>query len=475
VKFGRVLLLIVLVGFGVRVAYVVGAKGESCTVVVNGRTEGVSPSECVVGDQLFYNTAANRLAAGDGYNEPLWNVLHPGEDPPPAADHPPLTITVLAGVSWIAEHTPGLGDELDTNVREHRWTMVLLGTAMIALVGLLGRRVAGDAAGLLAAGIVAISPNVWVNDGLVMSETLTSLLVVTVLLLAVSWRKEPTPGRVAILGALCGLAALARAEMLLLVPLVVIPVAWHKPDVVQRVITGVAASLLVIAPWVIYNNVRFDERTFLSTNDGIALAGSNCYPVYHGPATGLTSYEARYNCLDDPPPPGDQSEVAKVYRQRALEYMQDHKGRAAVVAAARVGRTWSLFRPADMIQFNKGEGRESWVTRLGLWLYYPTLVAAVAGVVILFRRREFLVTAVLLAPAVIVTLSSAATYGQTRFRAAAEPVLAVFAAVALAALWDALRRNRQVAAKTGASSSSSSETVAPTPAGSCMNASTAIA
>ena len=437
-KFGRVLLLIVLVGVGVRVAYVVGVKGDSCAVVVNGRAEK-SPSDCAVGDEVVYNSQANALAHGDGYTDPLRrdNTTDPGRQP--AADHPPLTVTVLAGVSWISEHVPGLGDELDTNVREHRWTMVLLGTALVVLVGLLGRRVGGDTVGLVAAAIAALSPNIWVNDGLVMSETITSVIVVGLLLLALKWRSEPTPTRVAVLGALSGLAALARAELVLLLPLVVVVVAWHQPEALKRVITGVAGCALVLAPWIVFNNLRFEERTLISTNDGIALAGSNCDPVYHGPGIGLTTFDPSFNCLDDPAPPGDQSEVAKVYRERAFDYVEDHKGRATIVVAARVGRTWSLFRPADMIEFNEGEGREPWVTRLGLFLYYPTLVAAIAGGVVMFRRRQRFTLWVLSAPAVIVTIGSALTYGQTRFRAAAEPSLAVLAAVALVALWTRLR------------------------------------
>jgi hypothetical protein len=228
--------------------------------------------------------------------------------------------------------------------------------------------------------------------------------------------------------------------MLLLLPLVAVPLAWHRPERVKRVVTAIGATVLVLAPWVIFNLARYDAPTFLSTNDGIALAGSNCDPVYHGPATGLTTYDPAFHCLDDPPPPGDESEVAKVYRKRALDYMRAHKGRAVVVAFARVGRTWSVFRPGDMITFNRGEGREAWVTRLGLVAYYPTLVGAIAGAVLLFRQRERFTLWVLCAPAIAVTIGSALTYGQTRFRAAAEPSLAVLAAVALGAAWTRVRR-----------------------------------
>jgi hypothetical protein len=69
---------------------------------------------------------------------------------------------------------------------------------------------------------------------------------------------------------------------------------------------------------------------------------------------------------------------AAVYRRRAFDYIEAHKRRLPLVVAARIGRTWSLYRPLDMVSFNKGEGREPWVTRLGLVAYYPTLIAAVS-------------------------------------------------------------------------------------------------
>src|SRR5262249_50655205 len=157
-----------------------------------------------------------------------------------------------------------------------------------------------------------------------------------------------------------------------------------------------------------------------------ALAGSNCAPVYSGAGIGLTSFQP--GCLDDPPPPGDQSQVAKVYRKRAFHYMRTHAGRAVLVAFARVGRTWSLYRPFDMVKFNENEGREPWVTRFGIFAYYATLIFAIAGGVLLWQRRKRWYLWILVVPAIVVTLSSAATYGQTRFRAAAEPSLAVLAA-----------------------------------------------
>ena len=419
-RFWRVLLLIAMAALVLRVGYVAFAK----------------TNQPVQGDQLFYNSEANRLARGDGFLEPFdpqalsRGVIREGKDP--AADHPPLTVIVLAPVSFVTSQA----------LIPQRLTMAVLGTVAVVVIGLLARRLAGDRAGWIAAGIAAIYPNLWVNDGLIMSETLAALVVALALLYAYRLIREPNVWNALIVGALCGLGALTRAELVLLVPLLAVPAALVARSVAsaQRwklAGVGVLASAVLIAPWVGYNLARFDEPTYLSTNDGIALLGSNCDSVYFGDGIGLTDLK----CLG-PNPRGDQSVDSKIYRDRAFDYIGDHKKRAVLVAFARVGRTWSLFRPWDMVSYNKGEGREGWVTALGLIVYYPLLVAAVAGWVVMRRRRRR--SWPLLVPVLIVTIASAATYGQTRFRVPAEPTLVVLAAVAIAAVvardWPARRK-----------------------------------
>jgi 4-amino-4-deoxy-L-arabinose transferase-like glycosyltransferase len=419
-RFWRILLLIALAALALRVAYVAFAK----------------TNQPIHGDQLFYNAEANRLARGDGFLEPFdpqalsRGVIREGKDP--AADHPPLTVLVLAPVSFVTSQA----------LIPQRLTMAVLGTGAVVVIGLLARRLAGDRAGWIAAGIAAIYPNLWVNDGLIMSETLAALVVALALLYAYRLIREPNIWNALIVGALCGLGALTRAELVLLVPLLAVPAALVARSVAsaQRwklAGVGVLAAAVLIAPWVGYNLARFDEPTYLSTNDGIALIGSNCDSVYFGDGIGLTDLK----CLGGNPR-GDQSVDSKIYRDRAFDYIRAHKQRSVVVAFARVGRTWSAFRPWDMVSYNKGEGREGWVTTLGLIAFYPLLIAAIAGWVVMRRRRRR--SWPLLVPVLIVTIASAATYGQTRFRVPAEPTLVVFAAVAIAAVaardWPARRK-----------------------------------
>jgi 4-amino-4-deoxy-L-arabinose transferase-like glycosyltransferase len=442
-RFGRVLLVIVAVAFGVRIAYVAIAKAGPCPVVLaDGTKVGSSPSSCVQGDELFYNGESNYLAGGHGFNEPFFTFAHPGQKSPPAADHPPLTVLVLTPVAWLSEHAPldsVIHEPLHDHVREDRYAMALLGTLLVGLVGLLGRRVGDDTVGLVAAAIAALSPNIWVNDGLVMSETLTALSVVSVLLVALWWRERPSVRRAAAVGGLCGLALLARVEFALLVPLLVLVFAFtlRRPwsDRWKQAAVAVVVALVVVAPWVGFNLSRFKDPTFVSTNDGLTLAGSNCDDVYRGPATGFWSL----TCGADPGP-GDQSQVSSVLRRRGIDYINDNRSRLPVVVLARLGRTWSVFRPVDMVYLNVGEDREQWVTRLGLIVYYPTMVFAIGGAVVLWRRRRRAALWALAVPALIVTINTVGTYGQTRFRAGAEPELALLAAVGIVAIVDRLRR-----------------------------------
>ena len=215
-RFWRILLLIALGALVLRVGYVAFAK----------------TNQPIHGDQLFYNAEANRLARGDGFLEPFdpqalsRGVIREGKDP--AADHPPLTVIVLAPVSFVTSQA----------LIPQRLTMAVLGTVAVVVIGLLARRLAGDRAGWIAAGIAAIYPNLWVNDGLIMSETIATLVVALALLYAYRLIREPNVWNALIVGALCGLAALTRAELVLLVPLLAVPAALVARSVATAQVTA---------------------------------------------------------------------------------------------------------------------------------------------------------------------------------------------------------------------------------------------
>jgi 4-amino-4-deoxy-L-arabinose transferase-like glycosyltransferase len=402
-RFWRVLLLIVLGALALRVGYVALAKHD----------------EPRRGDQIFYNVQANQLARGEGFTDP--------RDGSETAQHPPLTALALAPTSWVAERF----DEGGEHTLAQRFTMAVLGVGVVVLIALIGRRVAGARAGLIAAGIAAVAPNLWMNDGLVMSETLAALAVALAILLAYRFWDVPTWSNAAWIGAAIGLAVLARAELGLLLVVMVLPLALflHERRVGARLGLAVVAALttlLVVSPWLVLNLTRFDEPVLFSTNDGLTLCGANSPGAYGGVGTGL--WDPSACARSDPVVEGeDAGAVSNRLRRQGLEYLGDHLDRVPVVALTRVARVWSLYAPGYMAEYNEGEGREQWASWFGFVAFWVTVPFAVAGGVVLRRRRVPLTP--LVAQFVMVTVTAVAIYGLVRFRVPAEVALVVLAAV----------------------------------------------
>ena len=417
-RFWLALGAIVLVGLGLRTAYVLT----------------VARYDQHFYDASFYSAEAQSVANGHGFVEPFARFTHPGEPAPEAADHPPLTVLVLVPGALI-------DGELFM-----RFEMVVLGLGVVVAIGLLGRRLGGDAVGLTAAAIAAIYPNLWMNDALLMSETLATLTTVGAVLL--TYRLLETRSvRVAVaLGAVIGLAGLTRAELVLLFPLLLGPALWSlraaSRDAWRVGGAALAASLVLIMPWVGFNLARFDKPTFLSTGDGVALLGANCSYTYAGSWIGTW----RPQCLRAEQPPGDQSVVARKYRSDAIDYATDHVGRWPAVIGARLGRGLSVFRLSQTADFSAGEGRPEWASYWGAAMFWIVALLAIAGVTTLRRRRVRMWP--VLVPIAIALFTLIAFYGLVRFRAPAEPSFVVLAAVALVALVDRGRRGerREVAA-----------------------------
>jgi 4-amino-4-deoxy-L-arabinose transferase-like glycosyltransferase len=404
------LALIALLGLGVRISFAATREPDP-----------------LMYDAAFYKGEAEILASGGGFTDPFLYELQgrAGE----AAHHPPLTALVLTPVAWFGGNATAM-----------RLTFAVLGSGTVVLVGVLGAAVAGRRVGLVAAGIAAVYPFLWINDGVIMAESLAVLLTTAALVGVFALLRRPTWWRAAALGAGCGLAALARAELLLLGLLLAVGLVLRPSEAMRsrRIAFGavvVATMLLVVSPWVVFNLTRFEEPVFMTTDGEVNLLFSTCDATFHGPALGDGSWAC---LLRDRKPAADHSIEAKEFRHVALRYTRDHLARYPVVVAARLGRIWSLFRPTHAVM--DFEGRPSWAMGLGLAFYYPLLALAVAGVVVLHRRRR--VWWPFVVPPLVVCSIALVSWGQTRYRATAEPCIAVLAAVALTAAFEAVRERR---------------------------------
>jgi 4-amino-4-deoxy-L-arabinose transferase-like glycosyltransferase len=376
----------------------------------------------VIGDALTFHLEGGHLAHGEGFRRVFEDV--------PTAEHPPLFICLIALLTLFGAD----------GFLFQRLLIGLVGTTTVVLVGLLGRRVAGDRVGLIAAAVAAVYPLLWVVDGSLMSESLYGALVVASLLAAYAYLDARTVRRVAALGALIALAALTRGEALLLLPLLGLAVVARGPlpgrERLVHLVVLVGAFALVIAPWSIRNATTFKSPVLISTNGEGVWVGANCHQTYYGPIIGLWDFPCYGRT-----PPGDEAQQSREYRRRGIQYLRDHAGRVPLVLAARVGRLYDVFRPAQMRVYEASEGRPARSERLGVWMFWLLAPAAIAGAWLLHRRRQPL--AVLLVPVAMVTITALLTYGSTRFRFAAEPSIVVLAAVTAEAL---LRRWRGRAA-----------------------------
>lgn len=394
--------------------------------------------ELVTGDAYWYHFQAKLVADGRGFLNPFDFFKNGIESP--GADHPPGFVLILALLDRIGIDGP----------QGQRLVMCVVGTASIAVIALLGRRIAGWRVGLIAAAIATFYPNIWVNDGLLQVETVFILATAGALLLAHQLLERPDRAKVIWLSVVLTVCAMTRPEsillfVLLLTVLVMTRTTW---TVSQRVVvTGLAAvvPILAFAPWAVYNTTRYDTFVPVSTGSGQTLAVGNCDLTYGGDNLGYWDLNCIIPPQIDPPTEPDPSVRDGLYRDIAVEYIGDHLDELPKVMLARVARIWHLYKPGEQTRIDSFvEGRGGDVTaETALALYYVLAPLAIVGLVILRRRRQAIWPELVIVGLVFFT--AATTFGVTRYRAGAEVVIVVGAAVALDAALSALRRRTSAA------------------------------
>jgi len=185
-----------------------------------------------------------------------------------ASDWSPGAPLLYAGVYYA---TGGVRDNVA------RLLLALLGAATVVVAYLLACRLAGPAAGLLAAGGVAVYPSFIHSNGALLSEP-PAIFTLPAAVLAFLWAREhQSPWAWALPGALFGLTALIRPEYLI-VGLAFAIVAligagmqrgWRPGAGAAAVM--VAGLLIPVIPWTIHNLVSLDRFVPISTGGGKAL------------------------------------------------------------------------------------------------------------------------------------------------------------------------------------------------------------
>jgi peptidoglycan/LPS O-acetylase OafA/YrhL len=392
-------------------------------------------------DATFFHQTAASLVSGRGYAVASYIPPHKVL---PAAAHPPLFSMVLATFDALGFHS----------VDAQRVVLGVVASLAVFLTGLLGHRVSGPVVGLVAAGLAAVDPLWFQSSAVLMSESIYLVVIAGTLLLALRCLDRANRWSFVFLGGAIGLAALTRSEALLLLLFLAVPVVlFAARSGRQRLALArclLAGLLVVLLPWLVRNELQMGGLT-LSTDQGVTLAGSYCPAtmqasnINYGGFDALCAEDAAAFLIEDVPPPDHAKSwteltVSNTIGSSTQTYARAHLGALPGLALARVENTWGLARTNQQVFYDAvGGGANPSADRFGLELGRVLLAFEAVGVIIL-ARRSLAPFSVLAAPLLVITVNSAIFYGATRFLTAAQPSLAVFAAIGLAAIVKALAR-----------------------------------
>jgi 4-amino-4-deoxy-L-arabinose transferase-like glycosyltransferase len=150
-----------------------------------------------------------------------------------------------------------------------KYAQCLAGALLVPALGLLGRRAFGPKAGLVAAGMAALYPElVWFASHFWAETVFTVLLWWAMERLVAA--EERGSAKVALAsGLLWGLAVLTRETALYFLPVAAVWLAWGRAGGARRAAWLLVAAALVVVPWTVRNWLVF--RTFVPVSTSGAL------------------------------------------------------------------------------------------------------------------------------------------------------------------------------------------------------------
>ena len=331
-----------------------------------------------------------------------------------------------------------------------RLGLAVAGTLGVLVVYLLGRRLAGPRAGLVAAGLAAVYPPTLFYTSLLSAEPL-AVLTVAGAVLAFLWAADHgrSPWAWERPGLLLGLTALLRPEYLALtalLALLAVVLVGRRAGPWRGVAAGGLMALAfaaTIAPWTVIASTDLGRFVPVSTGGGKALFIGTYLP---GDGLHERTKQHLYHRFRGSDPSPEQ------LRQLPMNPMLDQVAKAYPElrrdeALGRVGREnlirWATHEPRALAQMIVGKIAHMWhgsgspsYMPAGGAVHYLVLVAGLAGLALLFARRRWEVLPILVL-LVGISLIGGLLLAGTRRNLPVMPLVIALAAVGLttAAEW----------------------------------------
>lgn len=400
-----------------------------------------------VADQVSYHQLAQRVLDGHGFSFATgwWPATRANQ---PTAHWSFLYVLFLSAVYAVFGPEPMAARLVQA---------LLAGVLQPWLAWRIGRRVFDDRVGLTSAGITALYGYFVFYGGALVTEPLFAVAFLWALDRATALAYRPGRGawsRWAMLGLALGCAALLRQAFILVIPVILVWLAWElglrgrgparirlaPPQVAGRLALTVAVMLACILPWTARNYRAFGEFVLLNTNAGFVFFWAN-HPV-HGSRfipilpSGPTNYgnmiPAKFESLNE-------ARLDRALLAEGIGFVRADPVRYVKLSISRIPEFFKFWPSAD-----SGFG-SNLVRVLSFGIMAPFLLAG--AVLVLTRHRQVVPSGagLLLAVAAVYSLAHVLTWTLVRYRLPVDAIAVPIAAYAAVLVFERVAGRAAVA------------------------------